>query len=218
MSAPPADGILAIWHDCAAGREIELDAWYQGEHLAERLAVPGFLLGRRHEALSGSPRYFTFYLTETPDVLASAPYLARLNAPTTLTRRIMTGVFQNMIRTICRRAATLGRFRGSSIVTLRFPQEPARLLVQPLLEKLTEDPAVARAELWQAVQPESLAVAEEERLRGGDRRIAACLVIDALSESAADAIASELSGKFSRAETGIYRLLCEARRESDQSG
>ena len=33
------------------GREAEFEAWFQQEHLAERLAVPGFLLGRRHEIL-----------------------------------------------------------------------------------------------------------------------------------------------------------------------
>jgi hypothetical protein len=218
MSARTADGILAIWHNCAPSRDSELDAWYQGEHLAERLAVPGFLLGRRHEASSGSPRYFTFYVTETPDVLASSPYLARLNDPTPLTRSVMTGVFQNMIRTICRRTATVGRFRGSSVVTLRFQQAPDSALVLSLFETMIQDPAVARAELWDAVQLQDRAVAEEERLRGGDRRIAACVVIDAVRESAAAAIASELSGKFPLAETGIYRLLCEARRESDENG
>jgi hypothetical protein len=165
MIARTADGILAIWHDCVAGTEGALEAWYQGEHLAERLAVPGFLLGRRHEAILGSPRYFTFYLTETPDVLASEPYLARLNDPTPLTRRVMTGVFQNMIRTICRRAATIGRCRGSTVVTLRLEQAPDRSAVLSLFERLTEDPSLARAELWQAVPPKGLVVAEEERLR-----------------------------------------------------
>jgi hypothetical protein len=35
-------GILAIFNDCRAGREDEFNAWFQGEHLQERLAVPGF--------------------------------------------------------------------------------------------------------------------------------------------------------------------------------
>ncbi len=50
-------GILAIFNDCRAGREAEFEAWFQGEHLQERLAVPGFLFGRRHAALSGSPLF-----------------------------------------------------------------------------------------------------------------------------------------------------------------
>ena len=32
-------GILAIFNDCRAGREDEFNAWFQGEHLQERLAV-----------------------------------------------------------------------------------------------------------------------------------------------------------------------------------
>ncbi len=72
-------GILAIFNDCAAGREAEFEEWFQGEHLQERLAVPGFLFGRRHQAISGSAGYFNFYLVESPAVLTSKLYLERLD-------------------------------------------------------------------------------------------------------------------------------------------
>ena len=58
-------GILAIFNNVAPGREAEFEAWFQHEHLAERIAVPGFLIGRRHEAISGQPRYFNFYVTQS---------------------------------------------------------------------------------------------------------------------------------------------------------
>ena len=196
MNATTADGILAIWNDCAPGREAEFEQWYQSEHLAERLAVPGFLFGRRHEASSGSPRYFTFYVTETPDVLASEAYLSRLNEPTPLTQRVMSGAFKNMTRTVCRRAASAGRIRGSIAVTVRFHQLPDRTGVQSVLESLARNPVVARAEFWEAVDPEQVAVAEEERLRGGDQKIAACLSVDTLRAGEADAIAADLSRHF----------------------
>ena len=67
-------GILAIFNDCRPGREAEFEAWFQGEHLFERLAVPGFLFGRRHQAISGACGYFNFYLVESPAVLTSKPY------------------------------------------------------------------------------------------------------------------------------------------------
>jgi hypothetical protein len=38
---------------------------------------PGFLLGRRYEENSGSPRFFGFSLTETREVLASVAPRAR---------------------------------------------------------------------------------------------------------------------------------------------
>jgi hypothetical protein len=51
--AVPFPGILAIFNNVAPGREAEFEEWFQHQHLAERLAVPGFLLGRRHEAIPG---------------------------------------------------------------------------------------------------------------------------------------------------------------------
>ena len=62
MMADAHPGILAIFNNAASGREAEFEEWFQHEHLAERIAVPGFLLGRRYEALSGQPRYFNFYI------------------------------------------------------------------------------------------------------------------------------------------------------------
>lgn len=202
-----ADGILAIWHDCAPGREAAFEAWYQGEHLRERLAVPGFLFGRRHEAVSGAPRYFTFYVTQTPDVLTAAPYIARLNDPTPLTKTVMTEMFRNMNRTICRRVARAGHFRGSVAVTLRFAQAPDRAAAMALMERLVREPAVASAELWDAADA-GAAPAEEERLRGGDKKIAACLMVDMMRDAEAASVAASLARQFPDAETGVYRVLC----------
>ena len=117
-------GILAIWNDCRAGREAEFEAWFQGEHLMERLAIPGFLFGRRHQAISGNAGYFNFYLVESPDVLISKPYLERLDDPTPMTKRIMSEVFLNMNRTVCRRTMRYGGFRGAFAVTARFNAAP----------------------------------------------------------------------------------------------
>jgi hypothetical protein len=44
-AADPLPGILAIFNNVAPGREAEFEAWFQHEHLAERIAVPGLLLG-----------------------------------------------------------------------------------------------------------------------------------------------------------------------------
>jgi hypothetical protein len=110
-------GILAIFNDCRAGREADFEAWFQGEHLLERLAVPGFLYGRRHQAISGSSGYFNFYLVESPDVLMSKPYLERLDNPTPMTRKVMSQIFVNASRTLCRRTLRRGVFRGASSMT-----------------------------------------------------------------------------------------------------
>jgi hypothetical protein len=206
-------GILAIWNDCPAGREAEFEAWFQGEHLAERLAVPGFLFGRRHEAISGSSGYFNFYLTESPDVLFSPAYLDRLNNPTPLTRKVMSEIFINVNRTICRRALRRGDFRGAYAVTARFDQPPDVHALTALAETLAQDPGIAACEIWTAVDPAGQPVAMEEKLRGGDRKIKACLMVDTLRQNAAEKIGERLSRHFSAATVEVFRVLCHLGRQ-----
>jgi len=202
-------GILAIFNDCRAGREAEFDAWFQGEHLLERLAVPGFLYGRRHQAISGAAGYFNFYLVESPDVLTSKPYLERLDNPTPMTRKIMSEVFLNMNRTVCRRTVRRGGFRGAFAVTVRFEERPDTNRLTQLLETLVQDPAIAGGEIWVALDPAGMPVSMEEKLRGGDKKISGCLMIDTLRQANAEAMGADLAKKFSTAEVGVFRVLCQ---------
>jgi hypothetical protein len=202
-------GILAIFNDCRAGREVEFDAWFQGEHLLERLAVPGFLYGRRHQAISGNCGYFNFYLVESPDVLKSKPYLERLDNPTPMTRKIMSEVFLNMNRTVCRRTVRRGGFRGAFAVTVRFDETPDSGKLTQLLETLVQDPAIAGGEIWMALDPAGMPVSMEEKLRGGDKKIKACLMIDTLRQANAEAMGADLTKQFSRTEVGVFRVLCQ---------
>jgi hypothetical protein len=202
-------GVLAIWNDCRAGREEELDAWFQGEHLLERLAVPGFLFGRRHQAISGNSGYFNFYLVELPDVLSSKPYLERLDNPTLMTRKIMSEVFLNMNRTVCRRTVRRGRFRGAFTVTLRFNEAPNVPALTELLDELVQDPAVAGGEIWTAVDPAGMPVSMEEKLRGGDKKIKGCLMVDTLRQSDAEVLGVRLAKQFAGTEIGVFRVLCQ---------
>jgi len=43
--------LLMVWADVPPDKEQEFNRWYNEEHLAERLAVPGFLSGARYEAV-----------------------------------------------------------------------------------------------------------------------------------------------------------------------
>jgi hypothetical protein len=202
-------GVLAIWNDCRAGHEAEFDAWFQGEHLLERVAVPGFLFGRRHQAISGSAGYFNFYLVESPDVLTSRPYLERLDNPTPMTRKIMSEVFLNMNRTVCHRTLRRGDFRGAFAVTARFDQAPDSSALTALLDELLRDTNVASGEIWIALDPAGMPVSMEEKLRGGDKKIKGCLMIDTLRQPDAETMGARLSRQFSSAEVGVFRVLCQ---------
>lgn len=202
-------GILAIFNDATAGREADFDHWFQVEHLLERLAVPGFLFGRRHQAISGSSGYFNFYLVESPAVLTSKPYLDRLDNPTPMTKRIMSEVFLNMNRTLCHRTLRRGGFRGAYAVTVRFNDEPDADALTSLAEMLVKDTNVAACEIWTAVDPAGQPVSMEEKLRGGDKKIKACLMVDTLRQNEAEKIGERMAKQFAKADVGVFRVLCQ---------
>jgi len=203
-------GILAIWNNVAPGREADFETWFQGEHLQERLGVPGFIYGRRHQAISGASAFFNFYLVESPAVLTSQPYIERLDNPTPMTRTIMTEVFRDMNRTLCHRAVRRGAFRGAYAVTVRwFDAAPDVAALTARIEKLVADPAIAAGEIWTATDPAGQPVSEEERLRGGDRKIKGALMLDTLREADAVRLGAVLQGEFAGAEVGVFRVLCQ---------
>ena len=112
-------GILALWNDCADGKEALYESWYQAEHLSERLAVPGILRGRRYEAVDAIRGYFTYYETTTPEILISPPYLNILNNPTPLTKKIMASTLTNMSRTILTNMKKI--YFGAITITIKRP-------------------------------------------------------------------------------------------------
>lgn len=207
MSQP---GILAIWNDVAAGREADFETWFQGEHLEERLGVPGFIYGRRHQAISGSSAFFNFYLVESPAVLTSKPYLERLDYPTPMTRMVMTEVFRNMNRTLCHRVVRRGGFRGAYAVAVRWFDEPPDVAaLTSKIDRLVADPAIAAGEIWVATDPAGQPVSMEEKLRGGDRKIKGALMLDTLREADAVKLGAALQSDYAGAEVGVFRVLCQ---------
>ena len=206
MNSQP--GILAIWNEVRPGREGDFEHWFQSEHLAERLGVPGFLYGRRHEAISGAPRFFVFYVTEGPEVLTSKPYLDRVDHPTPMTRMVMSEVFLNMNRTVCRRVARRGGPRGAYAVAVRFNETPDEARATQVMDVLVKDTAVASAELWLAAGAGGQPMSAEEKLRGGDRKIKGCLLVDTLRQPEAETLGARMQKEFSGAEVGVFRVLC----------
>lgn len=197
-------GRLAIWNDCLGGAEAAYEAWYQEEHLAERLAIPGFVRGRRYRAVESRPTYFTYYEVTEPGVLTSEVYLSRVNRPTPRTARIMSDVFRNMSRTICTTVAIQGTMRGAYAVTAVTEQA---LDLPQLVELIPNTPALARIESWQAV-PDDTEANAEQALRGPDETIAGCLFAEFLDPADASGFAEALRAE-GLGSPGIYRLMCE---------
>src|SRR5512145_980900 len=87
MRTRKGTGLLMVWADIPAAREPDFNRWYNEEHLAERLAVPGFLSAARYEAVKGGPKHLACYELESAAVLDSEAYKRVQATPTEWTRR-----------------------------------------------------------------------------------------------------------------------------------
>ena len=195
-------GILALWNDCLPDYLDEYETWYAGEHLPERLGLPGWIRGRRYEAAGNGPGFFTYYEVETPEVLISSEYLERVNDPTPMTHRIMSEAFRNMSRTLCEVVRREGRMRGAWAVTQALDAGP-----DPDVTALAIEPGVARAEHWREADLNAPDANAESRLRGGDVTIGGCLFVETLREADARRVAATLP------DARIYRFLGELEAE-----
>ena len=68
-------GFLLVLMQPPTALEDEFNAWYDTEHLAERLAVPGFETALRYVCIDGAPRYLAMYDMTSQEVLTSPDYL-----------------------------------------------------------------------------------------------------------------------------------------------
>lgn len=87
MKNRKGSGLLMVWADVPADKEKEFNRWYNEEHLAERLSIPGFLSAARYEAVKGGPRHLAVYELESPAVLETEAYKRVQAQPTEWTKR-----------------------------------------------------------------------------------------------------------------------------------
>ena len=84
-------GLLLTMTEPPAAMEEEFNAWYDDEHLPERLAVPGYRSAQRWVAQvpADKGKYLATYELDTAAVLQSPAYLQRLNNPTPWSSRCL---------------------------------------------------------------------------------------------------------------------------------
>jgi hypothetical protein len=79
-------GLLLTLTEPPPAMEEEFNAWYDEEHFPERLAIPGFRSARRWVF---GRIYLATYELDSPQVLRSAPYLARFHNQTPWSKRCL---------------------------------------------------------------------------------------------------------------------------------
>ena len=90
-----ATGLLVVWMDVPPEQEEDFNRWYNEEHLAERMALPGFLRVRRFVSVSGSPKYVALY-DLADGAMTSEPYLKARANPTEWTKRALASLTANI--------------------------------------------------------------------------------------------------------------------------
>lgn len=108
--------------------EALFSSWYTHEHLPERVGVPGFLRGRRYVRSEGpGQQHLTLYDARDAAVFSSAEYLARLEDPTPLTRRVVS-TFRRPHRAVLEVLFSHGAVTGHQLAVLHLPAADAARL------------------------------------------------------------------------------------------
>jgi hypothetical protein len=70
-------GLMMVWVDVPADKEAEFNKWYNEEHLAELMSVPGILNAARYEAVSSGPKHLACYEIESTAVFDTEAFKNR---------------------------------------------------------------------------------------------------------------------------------------------
>jgi hypothetical protein len=191
MSSPLPHGQLCIWTDIDPAHEADFNAWYDREHMQERVAIPGFRHARRFRATDRGPRkYLALYVTDALDVFRSDAYQRAFTQQTTWSLANfdrMTGTHRRVGE------LTLETGDGEGAHLAMFVLPPERIDVRRLRDRFdtaVREPGIHAARLFRAVPELSVPIGDDAA-----RPLADALVL--LEGSDADAtrsLAASLAG------------------------
>jgi len=176
-------GFLAIWSDVEAHDLTDYRHWLTREHTTERVTTKGFRGVRVFRAARDDiNRFFILYELEAPEVLDGEAYLARLNAPTPWSQRIMP-LLKNFARGGGTVVASAGIGQGGYIAALPF--EAAEFDPAALVRELAQIDRVAAIRVLQTDTAQTSIQTREKSMRSADSSFGGLVLIEALDEPAA---------------------------------
>lgn len=116
-------GILITSMNVDPVHEEDFNLWYDREHVAERVAIDGFVEARRYQAVDANPKYFATYTTNKFEDLSSPAYQRAL-ANQTQWSNTNIARFKDMIRVVGRITASCGQGRGAAMAVVRLRPNP----------------------------------------------------------------------------------------------
>jgi len=213
---------LAMWWDMAEPARAEIEHWHAHEHFPERLAIPGFQRASRWRSADGGEGVCVLYELADHGVLSSADYLARLNAPSPWSTRMMPH-HRHMVRSQCRVLDSRGASMAAQLLTIRLSPAPARdddlrVALRALADEIVMQPGLTGLHLLRHETP-PIAQTTEQQLRGLNDRYAdwvllACgydaAAMAALSDGALGDARLTAMGAEPGVERGLYALAYSA--------
>jgi hypothetical protein len=172
--------VLAMWWEVSAASQAELEHWHAHEHFPERLALPGFRRASRWTAVDDGEGFFVMYELEDHAVLASAPYVARLNAPSPWSKRMMP-LHRGMVRTQCKVLQSHGALTARHALTIRLSPLAAKAQalqrgLGDLAAAVSQQPGLVGLHLLRHEAP-TLAATTEQQIRGNADRDADWVIV-----------------------------------------
>jgi hypothetical protein len=191
-------GFMAIWSDVASSDFEFYHQWLLKEHFPERVSIPGFMSARVFRRQAGPDfQFFIIYETETPEVLASPAYLARLNNPTPMTQKVMPKL-KNFVRGAGRVVQSNGVCGGGAAKVLRFAEHHSLLgdakARSALFNKMNELDRVLAVRLFEVDTTATMIQTEEKKIRTSKEEIySQLLVIETVDFEAIEAVSNLLN-------------------------
>lgn len=165
---------LAMWWDMAPETKAEFEDWHSHEHFPERMGIPGFLRASRWSSATGGEGFFVMYELESYETLSSPHYLARLNAPSPWSTKMMPH-HRNMVRSQCRVLETGGGLARLGLTLRLSPaagrDEEVREFFKSLIGALVNRPGLTGAHLLKHLTP-AIAVTTEQKIRSLSDQVA----------------------------------------------
>lgn len=213
---------LAMWWDIAPQVRADFEHWHAHEHFPERLGIPGFRRGTRWSSATGGDGMFVMYEVQDHATLSSPAYLARLNAPSAWSTRLMPQ-HRNMVRCQCHVVETRGGGVARHALTVRLAPAAGRdgdlqALFGALVDTLADRPGLTGAHLLRHQTPDIATTTEQKIRRGADQAVAWVFVVCGYDRGALeDLLRSELAprrlaerGAGAQQVSGLYALACSA--------
>lgn len=133
---PPAE--LLVWTDVDPVHEADFNRWYDREHVAERLAIPGFLSARRFARIGAGRKYLALYRTESLAVFDGEAYRRAFDNQTQWSLENI-GRMRNTVRAVGTIAAEAGAGRGGIAGLIAFAPERTDAARSLLQKSMTQD-------------------------------------------------------------------------------